>query len=69
MEKLSKTSSLCPFEKVLRFLLVQILLGSDYSASVKELQQFIRPVLKYVSLNKYLKNTKEEQNDSWTAFW
>jgi len=32
--KLSETSSICPFEG----LLVQIVLGSDYSGSVKELR-------------------------------
>ena len=32
------TSSFCPFGNVLRVLLAQIVLGSDYSGSVKELQ-------------------------------
>ena len=36
--KLSETSSFCPFGKVLRVLLAQIVLGSDYSGSVKELR-------------------------------
>ena len=36
--KLSGTSSFCPFGKILRVLLVQIILGSDYSGSVKNLQ-------------------------------
>ena len=33
--KLSWTSSFCPFGKVLRVLLAQIVLGSDYSVSLK----------------------------------
>ena len=36
--KLSGPSSFCPFGNVLRVLLAQIVLGSDYSGSVKELQ-------------------------------
>ena len=36
--KLSGTSSFCPLGKVLRVLLAQIVLGSDYSGSVKELR-------------------------------
>ena len=36
--KLSGTSSFCPFGNVLRVLLAQIVLGSDYSGSVKELR-------------------------------
>ena len=36
--KLTGTSSICPFGKVLRVLLVQIVLGSDYSGSMKELR-------------------------------
>ena len=36
--KLSGTSSFYPFGKVLRVLLAQIVLGSDYSGSVKELR-------------------------------
>ena len=45
---------------------MQIVLGSDYSGSMKELQ----PVLRNVSLKKSLKkNRKEEQNDLWTVFW
>ena len=32
------TSSFCPFGNVLRVLLAQIILGSDYRGSVKELQ-------------------------------
>ena len=55
MGKLSGTSSLCPFEKVIRFLLAQILLGSDYSPSVKELRRLLQPVLSKASLNKSLK--------------
>ena len=39
--KLSGTSSLYPFGKVLRVLLAQIVLGSDYSGSVKELRMAI----------------------------
>ena len=35
--KLSGTSSFCLFGKVLRVLLAQIVLGSDYSGFVKEL--------------------------------
>ena len=41
-------------------LLAQIVLGSDYSVSVKGLLQ---PVLRNVSLNR-----KEEQNDLWIVF-
>ena len=37
-KKLSGTSSFFPFGKVLRVLLAQIVLGSDCSGSVKELQ-------------------------------
>ena len=37
MGKLFKTSSFCQLGKVLRFLLAQIIRGSDYSRSVKEL--------------------------------
>ena len=36
--KLSGSSSFCPFGKVLRFLLAQIILGSDDSGPMKELQ-------------------------------
>ena len=36
--KLSGTSSFYPFGNVLRVLLAQIVLGSDYSGSVKELR-------------------------------
>ena len=36
--KLSVPSSFCPFGKVLRVLLAQIVLCSDYSGSVKELR-------------------------------
>ena len=63
------TSSFCPFGKVLRVLLAQIVLGSDYSGSVKELRRLLQPVLRNVSLKKSLKNRKEEQNDLWTVFW
>ena len=41
MGKVSGPCSFCPFVKVLRFLLVQIILVSDYSGSVKELQQLL----------------------------
>ena len=69
--KLSGTSSFCPFGKVPRVLLVQIILGSDYSGSMKELQRLLQPVLRNVSLKKSLKkkNRKEEQNGLWTVFW
>jgi len=36
--KLSRTSSFCPLGKVLTVLLAQIVVGSDYSGSVKELR-------------------------------
>ena len=36
--KLSGPSSFCPFGKVLRVLLAQIVLCSDYSGSLKELR-------------------------------
>ena len=47
--KLSGTSSFSPFGKV-RVLLAQIILGSDYSGSVKELGRLLQPVLRNVSL-------------------
>ena len=66
MGKLSGTSSLCPFEKVIRFLLAQIVLGSDYSPSVKELRRLLQPVLSKASLNKSLKNKKNRKKDKTT---
>ena len=58
--KLSGTSIFCLFGKVLRLLVAQIVLGSDYSGSVKELLQ---PVLRNVGLKKSLKKKEERQND------
>ena len=59
--KLSGTSSFCPFGNVLRVLLAQIVLGSDYSGSVKELRLLLQPVLRYVSLKKSLKKKKKKK--------
>ena len=61
MGKLSGTSSLCAFEKVIRFLLAQIVLGSDYSPSVKELRRLLQPVLSKASLNKSLKKKNRKK--------
>ena len=63
--KLSGTCSFWPFGKVLRVLLAQIVLGSDYSGSVKELQRLLQPVLRYVSLKKSLKK-KNRKKDKMT---
>ena len=40
---------------------MQIVLGSDYSGSVKEMRRLLEPVLRNVSLKKSLKNKKERQ--------
>ena len=61
--KLSGTSSFCPFGNVLRVLLAQIVLGSDYSGSVKELRLLLQPVLRYVSLKKSLKKKKKKKKN------
>ena len=66
MGKLSGTSSLCAFEKVIRFLLAQIVHGSDYSPSVKELRRLPQPVLSKASLNKSLKKRKNRKKAKTT---
>ena len=57
--KLSGTSSFCPFGKVLRVLLAQIVLGSDYSGSVNTVITLAS--LRNVSLKKSLKNRKKDK--------
>ena len=59
--KLPGTSSFCPFGNVLRVLLAQIVLGSDYSRSVKELRRLLQLVLRYVSLKKSLNKKKKKK--------
>ena len=65
VSKYGKLYRVCLFGKVLRILLVQIVLGSHYSESVKGLLQ---PVLRNVGLKKSLKRKKKNrQNDLWTS--
>ena len=59
--RLSGASSVCPFCKVLRVLLAHIILGSDYSGSVKEVQRLLMSVLRKVSLKKSLKKKKKKK--------
>ena len=68
MGKLSGTFSLCPFEKVMRLLLAQIVLGSDYSPSVKELRRLLQPVLSKASLNKSLKKNRKKDKTTLQPF-
>ena len=65
VSKYGKLYRVCLFGKVLRILLAQIVLGSDYSEFVKGLLQ---PVLRNVGLKKSLKRKKKNrQNDLWTS--
>ena len=54
--KLSGASSFARRRKHTEILLTQIILGNEYSGSVKEIQWLLQPVLRKVSLKKSLKN-------------
>ena len=66
--KLSGTSSFCPFGKVLRVLLAQIVLGSDCSGSVKELQRLLQPVVRNVSLKISKKKNRKKDKTTFGEF-
>ena len=61
MVKLSGPSSFAHRRKHTEILLMQIILGSDYSGYVKEIQWLLQPVLRKVILKKSLRNKKKDK--------
>ena len=60
MVKLSGAVGFARRRKHTEILLMQIILGSDYSGSVKETRRLLQPVTRKVSLKKSLKNKKDK---------